>query len=214
MELSKIPFLPMRGPEELVLKQEYRDGAIYFATDTKKIYLDANGQDKISMGGNSGIYYGIKYFSEDQDITDTQVKFSVWEIDGNTELASPIIPNVDDLILNIDGSFYRVKDVELSPSGNLDEVIIHTERLTVSGGGGSGEVVTKGRVIVTHITPSSTTILNTNKDFSLDFNIAAKDPEGQEVKEATGAGTGSCKGASCSYMINELIKKYHDTNEI
>jgi hypothetical protein len=43
MELSKIPFLPMRGPEELVLKQEYHDGAIYFATDTKKIYLDANG---------------------------------------------------------------------------------------------------------------------------------------------------------------------------
>lgn len=36
----------------------------------------------------------------------------------------------------------------------------------------------------------------------------------EEVKEATGAGTGSCKGASCSYMINELIKKYHDTNEI
>lgn len=29
-----------------------------------------------------------------------------------------------------------------------------------------------------------------------------------EVKEATGAGKGSCKGANCSYLINELLKKY------
>lgn len=35
----------------------------------------------------------------------------------------------------------------------------------------------------------------------------------EEVKEATGAGKGSCKGANCSYMINELIKKYRETNE-
>ena len=34
----------------------------------------------------------------------------------------------------------------------------------------------------------------------------------EEVKEATGAGTGSCKGAGCSYTINELIKKYKDTD--
>ena len=29
----------------------------------------------------------------------------------------------------------------------------------------------------------------------------------EEVKKATGAGSGSCKGANCSYMINELIKQ-------
>lgn len=34
----------------------------------------------------------------------------------------------------------------------------------------------------------------------------------EEVKEATGAGKGSCKGANCSYMINELIKKYKETD--
>lgn len=33
-----------------------------------------------------------------------------------------------------------------------------------------------------------------------------------EVKEATGAGKGSCKGANCSYMINELIKKHKESN--
>ena len=34
----------------------------------------------------------------------------------------------------------------------------------------------------------------------------------EEVKEATGAGKGSCKGANCSYMINELIKKHKESD--
>lgn len=29
-----------------------------------------------------------------------------------------------------------------------------------------------------------------------------------EVQKATGAGSGSCKGKNCSYMINELLKQY------
>ena len=33
-----------------------------------------------------------------------------------------------------------------------------------------------------------------------------------EVKEATGAGKGSCKGANCSYLINELLKKYKEND--
>ena len=29
----------------------------------------------------------------------------------------------------------------------------------------------------------------------------------EEVQKVTGAGSGSCKGKKCSYMINELIKQ-------
>lgn len=29
----------------------------------------------------------------------------------------------------------------------------------------------------------------------------------EEVQRVTGAGSGSCKGKNCSYMINELIKR-------
>lgn len=29
----------------------------------------------------------------------------------------------------------------------------------------------------------------------------------EEVQKATGAGSGSCKGKNCSYMINELLKQ-------
>lgn len=36
----------------------------------------------------------------------------------------------------------------------------------------------------------------------------------EEVKEITGAGKGSCKGANCSYIINELIKKHKEENDI
>lgn len=36
----------------------------------------------------------------------------------------------------------------------------------------------------------------------------------EEVKEATGAGTGSCKGANCEYMIKELIKKHKEAQEL
>ena len=31
-----------------------------------------------------------------------------------------------------------------------------------------------------------------------------------EVKKATGAGQGSCTGANCEYLINELLKKYKE----
>jgi bacterioferritin-associated ferredoxin len=30
----------------------------------------------------------------------------------------------------------------------------------------------------------------------------------EEVKKATGAGNGSCKGKNCSYLINQLIEQY------
>jgi len=31
----------------------------------------------------------------------------------------------------------------------------------------------------------------------------------EEVQKATGAGTGSCKGKNCSYIINELLKDFN-----
>ena len=36
----------------------------------------------------------------------------------------------------------------------------------------------------------------------------------EEVKEATGAGKGSCKGANCTYLINELLKKYKENGSL
>lgn len=32
----------------------------------------------------------------------------------------------------------------------------------------------------------------------------------EEVQKATGAGSGSCKGKTCSYIINSLIKEFKE----
>lgn len=53
-------FTPVRGIESTVLSMPYHDGYVYFTTDTKKIYLDTDGKNKMPMGGNSGIYYGVR----------------------------------------------------------------------------------------------------------------------------------------------------------
>ena len=49
--MDKIRFIPVRGLEENILSMDYADGSVYFATDTKRIYLDANDKNKIPMGG-------------------------------------------------------------------------------------------------------------------------------------------------------------------
>ena len=54
-------FHPVSGTDEKIKNTGYNEGWVYFATDSKKIYLDMDGQEKIQMGGStSGIFYGIK----------------------------------------------------------------------------------------------------------------------------------------------------------
>ena len=85
------------------------DGHIYFTTDTKKIFLGKN-REAIQMCGATGFFYGTKYIPEDNsgNKPDPNVTFYFTEIEGKD------IPQVDDLILNEDGCFYRVKSVDKS----------------------------------------------------------------------------------------------------
>jgi hypothetical protein len=79
---DKVRFTPVRGKEEKLLARQYEDGNVYFAYDTKKIYLDANGQSKIPMGASSsGIYYGTKVTTEEEDAAET-ITFKIDDIDG------------------------------------------------------------------------------------------------------------------------------------
>ena len=80
--MSNVPFRIMRGEESLILTKPFNDGQVYFATDTKKIYMDTylNGirQEKIVLGGgNSGIYYAKKTFLTSSDVT-----FTINDIEG------------------------------------------------------------------------------------------------------------------------------------
>jgi hypothetical protein len=103
---STLPFIPIVAPESKISNKDIQNGCLYFATDTGKMYLDTSNQ-RISVGGSGGggasIYYGNVKDPAYDKITDeyTFPKESV----GNAIL------KVGDLILNVDGGFYKVKNI-------------------------------------------------------------------------------------------------------
>ena len=132
--MSDFRFRPIRGTDEQIQNIPHTEGAVYFTTDTKKIYCDFDGERK-PMGGNSGIFYGtLKHNITDPSVIDFE--FTMDDIEGDQ------IPNVSDLILNSDGCFYKVVD---NKSENIDGVlVITTVKLTIAGSGGGGGGTTPG----------------------------------------------------------------------
>ena len=184
--MSEFRFKPVKGIDEQIQSLRYTPGAVYFATDTKKIYLDVDGMRK-PMGGNSGIYYGtLKHTITDPSIV--EFEFTLNDIDGEE------VPNIDDLILNSDGCFYRVINNQSEDfEGNS---IIIAKKLTVAGSGGSGggsstpgvedllefDAVGSNAVKKTYIYGQSDYIVykaTARKDFEVIYTITIKSSTGQ-----------------------------------
>ena len=120
--MSDIPFSVYKGLENKILNSPKVLGAMYFATDTRKIYY-CDGSSFISMGGNSGIYYG-NFELEINDSEDVNFTISPNEIDGDST------PNENDLIFNmLDGCFYKVTSVDQEIENNIQ---INILKLTVA----------------------------------------------------------------------------------
>ena len=171
---NKISFRPVQGTEEKIMSLPNKEGNLYFATDTKKIYLDT-GTQKLPMGGNSGIYYGTKDFGKDIPDDQTEFEFNPNDLEINQNGDSLTIPNIDDMILNIpDGCFYRVISIETNEG--TEEVIIKTEKLTIAGSGGGGGSFA-GKFTLTALTPKFVTILF-GTEYSIGFNAIAIDADG------------------------------------
>lgn len=181
---DKIPFRPVKGTEATISVMPYQEGYVYFATDTKKIYIDANGQSKVPMGGNSGIYYGKMKLTEEPDSGQTEFTFDIYDLEKNQEANSLTIPNIDDLILNIpDGCFYRVTALE----GKDEDTKIITEKLTIAGsgsGGGTGGSANIGSFEFDRITNQSATILY-QQPYTIGFRINATDASGEQTGNGT-----------------------------
>lgn len=122
---NQVAFRPVQGLDKDIKSVTPVDGHVYFATDTKKIYMNVNGQLS-SMAENIGLFYGTKYIEyENSGIApDPNVIFSYDDVEG--------FPIQNDLILNTDGCFYKVI------SSNEDDNEIVTTRLTLQGTGGGG----------------------------------------------------------------------------
>lgn len=137
------PFRPVKCTEKAKDKRDPVEGFVYYTTDSKKIYLGSNGK-YLPMGGNSGIYYGNREISEEEAEL-TALTFYTYDIEGD------MVPNKDDLILNIpDGCFYRVNNVLQISDADYE---IYTEKLTIagSGGGGGGGGSASSNVAITDI---------------------------------------------------------------
>lgn len=118
--LTEVPFRVVKGLEEN-FSPELHEGFVYFATDTKKIYLDT-AQNRLSMGGNTGIHYA----NSEQPTDGEEFIFSI------NDMESGEYPNINDLILNTDGCFYKVEEMD-----KIDGEI-KTSKLTIAGSGGGG----------------------------------------------------------------------------
>ena len=188
--MSYISFKPYRGLETDILAKPYSDGYVYFATDTKRIFMDANGQAKLPMGGNSGIHYGKKQHGDNVNKDQKIFDFSV-----NYDIEKRSIPNVNDLILNIpDGCFYRVNSVRKENG----DTIVNATKLTIAGGSGSGSgsADTLAGVEVEQITPYFITTLY-NRECNLRFFVKATNKKG-EITPGVGR---------CSLLINGVEQK-------
>lgn len=159
-------FRPVRGLEENILGMDYQEGFIYFATDTGNIFIDANKAGKIPMGGRgAAIIYAKATFVQNSD--DDYYTFYTDGLENPDDKLK-----IGDLVINNDGSFYKVVDMD-EYSG-----AVTCARIAVSGSGGGGTggsggggdavVTVRGRLTVTNKT--ETDLLNGD---ACEFNILA-----------------------------------------
>ena len=108
-----VPFRPVRGLEKTILGLGYTDGHIYIATDTGKMFIDADGINKKPLGGSGAavMYASALTVAERADGT-----YNMAWADLDDELS---MPKVDDLIINSDGRFFRVLRAD-QQSGNIN----------------------------------------------------------------------------------------------
>ena len=152
--MSNIAFRPVRGSESSILSQDIREGYVYFATDTGKIYTDT-ADERVLMGAAVGaaIFYGTagELKRDEQTNYYNIVKTAV---NGGT-------PKKGDLILNSDGGFYKVESIS-------EEAFI-CSLLSVSGTG-EGPVIRKTQPEITKLELDSYSLINGSTSY---FNLEA-----------------------------------------
>ena len=64
IDMAQLPFNVVKGSDAAIKASRPLPGYLWFALDTRKIYY-SDGEDFISMGGNSSIFFGTLTWPED-----------------------------------------------------------------------------------------------------------------------------------------------------
>lgn len=174
--MAQLPFNVVKGSDAAIKASRPLPGYLWFALDTRKIYY-SDGEDFISMGGNSSIFFGTLTWPEDNPPDSDQVEFDFTPAD----IEGDATPNINDLILNSDGCFYRVMAV--------NNGIIKAFKLTIAGsgsGGGGGGGHTPITSVITIVAPVSTKyFLETEKNPSFSFEVHSNIETGNKISKIT-----------------------------
>lgn len=164
---NKVPFLPIQGLEAIIHQQDVTPGNLYFATDSGKILLDTD-SGRVILGANGA---AVLYSSVDGLKSNANGSYS---IPHNKLSDSKAIPKKDDLIINIDGRFFRVNYFNGTP-GTSD--LINCKLIAVSGtggGGGSGGGEEEDpKYIDVMVNPMQSYSFLYGKQFTFDFTATA-----------------------------------------
>ena len=137
---EKIVFQPVRGTQAKIDGFPIKEGYVYYAYDSGRIYLDKDGTRYLIStkagsgggGGGTGIIYanGSNTQIIPEDLTEREpVRFRM----DLAAIENQTIPEIDNLILNSDGRFFRVLGTDPD-----DETKILVKLLAVSGSGSGG----------------------------------------------------------------------------
>ena len=214
MKETRIPFRPVRCLESDLESMTPVNGHVIFTTDTRKIFAVIDDEFRM-MGGSSGVFYGQRHLTDAEKYDKDKIMFSFLpsQIDGDE------LPSVDDLILNIpDGSFYRVLEV--------NDINIQTQRIAVSGGGGTGPSTpgtsgNTGTLEILYITPQQSSTI-ADQDFYIEYELVAKDSVGDTIIDAFEA-TWTINGKEIveiiyngenSFKVNEYLDPTKTSNTV
>lgn len=134
-------FKPIRGSQTAINRYPIVEGQVLFAYDSGRIYLDKNGvryvmSSKSSGGGGAGgtgIIYanGLNTQIIPEDLSEHEPVNFLMDL---AALEDPVPPEIDNLILNSDGRFFRVIGYDEA----TEKISVKLLAVSGSGGGGGG----------------------------------------------------------------------------
>lgn len=181
-------FRPVVCTESAIASHDPIKGFVYFATDSQKIYYGDN-DEYIPMGGNSGIYYSNKTFTE------SDMGYPTLSIE---DFEAGELPKVDDLVINVGGNelyngFYKVIDI-------LSEEQVSVQYLPVGGGGSGGSGGgSSGSATIGYIFPATATdSVLAGQEYVIEYELKAEDSNGDPVINS---------GTARWYVNRRLVKE-------